>query len=326
MRTGILVLDARRQVLLANQGALNLLGHEQLVGEVIDAYSPQLVDRLRQWLINPIRVPRSITTSALGPILQPSFAALNRGDQRQTLIFLEDLTQITQHAQQLKLAALGRLTASIAHEIRNPLGAVSHAAQLLIESEELSAPDRRLGQIIQDQSRRINLVIENVLQLSRRREARPELLDLRHWLENFVAGVRSSAPPRQLTHTEIGQGVLTTRMDAEQLNQVATNLLQNGLRYSGKIHEVAQVWLKLFHDPTSDLPVLEVLDDGPGVPQQHLSNIFEPFFTTESKGTGLGLYLSRELCESNQAHLEYSPRHGGGSCLRITFAHPFKPS
>lgn len=326
MRTGILVLDARRQVLLANQGALNLLGHEQLVGEVIDAYSPQLVDRLRQWLINPIRVPRSITTSALGPILQPSFAALNRGDQRQTLIFLEDLSQITQQAQQLKLAALGRLTASIAHEIRNPLGAVSHAAQLLIESEELSASDRRLGQIIQDQSRRINLVIENVLQLSRRREARPELLDLRHWLENFVAGVRSSAPPRQLTHTEIGQGVLTTRMDAEQLNQVATNLLQNGLRYSGKIHEVAQVWLKLFHDPTSDLPVLEVLDDGPGVPQQHLSNIFEPFFTTESKGTGLGLYLSRELCESNQAHLEYSPRHGGGSCLRITFAHPFKPS
>jgi two-component system sensor histidine kinase PilS (NtrC family) len=326
MRTGILVLDARRQVLLANQGALNLLGHEQLVGEVIDAYSPQLVDRLRQWLINPIRVPRSITVSALGPILQPSFAALNRGDQQQTLIFLEDLSQITQQAQQLKLAALGRLTAGIAHEIRNPLGAASHAAQLLIESEELSAADRRLGQIIQDQSRRINLVIENVLQLSRRREARPELLDLRHWLESFVAEVRSSAPPRQLTHTEIGQGILTTRMDAEQLTQVVTNLLQNGLRYSGKLHEVAQVWLKLFHDPRSDLPVLEVHDDGPGVPEQHLTKIFEPFFTTESKGTGLGLYLSRELCESNQAHLEYSPRHGGGSCLRITFAHPFKSS
>ena len=326
MRTGIVVLDARRQVLLANQGALNLLGHEHLVGEVIDEYSPQLVDRLRHWMINPIMVPRSIATSASGPILQPSFAALNRGDQRQTLIFLEDLSLITQQAQQLKLAALGRLTASIAHEIRNPLGAVSHAAQLLNESEVLDAPDRRLGQIILDQSRRINLVIENVLQLSRRRESQPELLDLRLWLESFVTDIRSSAPPHQLTHTEIGQGILTTRMDPQQLTQVVTNLLQNGLRYSGKVHDVAQVWLKLFHDPRSDLPTLEVVDDGPGVALQHMGKLFEPFFTTESKGTGLGLYLSRELCESNQAHLNYSPRPGGGSCLRITFAHPFKPS
>jgi two-component system sensor histidine kinase PilS (NtrC family) len=326
MRTGILVLDTRRQVLLANQGALALLGHDRLVGEVIDEYSPQLVDCLRQWLINPIRLPRSITTSPLGPVLQPSFAALNRGDQRQTLVFLEDLSQITQQAQQLKLAALGRLTASIAHEIRNPLGAISHAAQLLNESEDLSGPDRRLGQIVHDQSRRINLVIENVLQLSRRRDSQPELLDLRRWLEAFVADVRSSAPPHQLIHTEIGQGSLTTRIDPDQLTQVVTNLMQNGLRYSGRLHAVAQVWLKLFHDPESDLPILEVIDDGHGVSQQHLGKIFEPFFTTESKGTGLGLYLSRELCESNQAHLDYSPRLIGGSCMRITFAHPLKTS
>ncbi|MEN1836186.1 ATP-binding protein [Pseudomonas lijiangensis] len=326
MRTGILVLDSRRQVLLANQGALSLLGHEQLVGQVIDQYSPQLVDRLRQWLINPIMAPRSISTSTIGPILQPSFAALNRGDQRQTLIFLEDLSQVAHQAQQLKLAALGRLTAGIAHEIRNPLGAVSHAAQLLNESEELSAPDRRLGQIIHDQSRRINAVIENVLQLSRRRETEPELLDLKAWLENFVADFRSSAPANQNVHTEIGQGMLTTRMDPEQLNQVLSNLLQNGLRYSGKHHEMAQVWLRLFHNQENDLPTLEVLDNGPGVSEQHLAKLFEPFFTTESKGTGLGLYLSRELCESNQAHLDYTLRPEGGSCMRITFAHPFKLS
>ncbi|WP_162235621.1 ATP-binding protein, partial [Pseudomonas tremae] len=99
-----------------------------------------------------------------------------------------------------------------------------------------------------------------------------------------------------------------------------------GLRYSGRNHSSAQVWLKLHHDRQSDLPILEVQDDGPGVSEQHLAKLFEPFFTTESKGTGLGLYLSRELCESNQAHLEYVPRQGGGSCLRITFAHPFKTS
>ncbi|MCD5993228.1 PAS domain-containing protein [Pseudomonas sp. CDFA 602] len=326
MRTGILVLDARRQVLLANQGALNLLGHDDLVGRVIDDYSPQLVARLRHWLINPIRLPQSITTSLLGPELQPSFAALNRGDQRQTLIFLEDLSQVAQQAQQLKLAALGRLTAGIAHEIRNPLGAVSHAAQLLNESEELTAPDRRLGQIIQDQSRRINLVIENVLQLSRTREAEPELLDLNAWLERFVTDWRSSAPPSQTVHMEVVAGTLTTHMDPEQLTQIMTNLVQNGLRYSGRVNASAQVWLKLYHHLKNDLPTLEVLDDGPGVSEAHLTRLFEPFFTTESKGTGLGLYLSRELCESNQARLDYTLREGGGSCLRITFAHPFKPS
>jgi two-component system sensor histidine kinase PilS (NtrC family) len=326
MHTGILVLDARRQVVLANQSALTLLGHETLLGETIDSYAPQLVARFRQWLINPILTPQSISTSPIGPILRPTFVALNRGEQRQTLIFLEDLSQISQQAQQLKLAALGRLTASIAHEIRNPLGAISHAAQLLDESEALEGADRRLNQIIQDQSQRMNRIIESVLQLSRRRQAEPQLLDLKNWLEQFVVEARSSIHLNQLIHVEIAAAPLATRMDPEQLTQVLSNLLQNGLRYSGKQHEQAQVWLRLFQDPDNELPVLEVLDDGPGVADEHLSKLFEPFYTTESKGTGLGLYLSRELCESNQAHLDYTFREGGGSCLRITFAHPLKLS
>lgn len=326
MRTGIIVLNARRRVLLANQSALNLLGYEQLTGLVLDTYSPQLVSRLRQWLINPVLTPQSISVSSTSPVLQPGFVALNRGDQRQTLIFLEDLSQISQQAQQLKLAALGRLTAGIAHEIRNPLGAISHAAQLLNESDELGSADHRLGQIIHEQSQRMNRVIENVLQLSRQRHAEPHLLDLKSWLEQFVDEARSRLNAGQSIHLQINPAPLTTRMDAEQLNQVLNNLVQNALRYSGKSHERAQVWIKLFQAPLSDQAILEVLDDGPGVPQEHMTKMFEPFFTTESKGTGLGLYLSRELCESNQAHLDYTFREGGGSCLRITFAHPLKLS
>jgi two-component system sensor histidine kinase PilS (NtrC family) len=320
------VLDAKREVLLANHSALTLLGHEHLLGKVIDPYSPQLVERLRQWQINPSMASRSMTTSAIGPVLRPGFIALTRGTHRHTLVFLDDLSQISQQAQQLKLAALGRLTAGIAHEIRNPLGAISHAAQLLEESEELSGPDQRLSQIIQDQSRRMNLVIENVLQLSRRRQTEPHLLDLKSWLERFVIDLRGRLSAHQAVHLDIGLGTLTTRMDAEQLQQVMTNLVENALRYSGQLHQKAQVWLRLFHDPYSDLPSLEVLDDGPGVADEHLTKIFEPFFTTEAKGTGLGLYLSRELCESNQANLDYIPREGGASCMRITFAHPFKLS
>ncbi|WP_328803651.1 sensor histidine kinase [Aquipseudomonas ullengensis] len=327
MRTGILVLDRQNRVLLANQGAQILLNRNELAGKVLDPHCPDLVKRLQQWQQNPTLRPQSLQIVADGPLLQPSFIFLQRGNEQHTLVFLDDISQITQQAQQLKLASLGRLTAGIAHEIRNPLGAISHAAQLLQESEELESPDRRLAQIIQDHSRRMNLVIENVLQLSRRRQAEPQLLDLKYWLHRFASEFRNSlATLDQTLHLETIGGSLQTRMDPHQLTQVLTNLVQNGLRYSAQKHQLGQVWLKLFRDAESDLPVLEVLDDGPGVPEEQVQHIFEPFYTTDNKGTGLGLYISRELCESNQARLDYKPREGGGSCFRITFAHPRKLS
>ena len=324
MRTGILVLDPQERVLLANQGALELLGQQDLIGERLAPRCPDLLKALQQWRDNPTLRPRNFKAIPDGATLQPSFAMLQHGVKQDTLVFLEDISQITQKAQQLKLASLGRLTASIAHEIRNPLGAISHAAQLLQESEALDAADLRLTQIIQDHSRRMNLVIENVLQLSRRRQAEPQLLDLKYWIHRFASECRESLPANQRLHVETQGSSLQTRMDPNQLIQVLTNLVQNGLRYSGQQHQQAQVWLRVFRDETSDLPVLEILDDGPGVAPEQLQNIFEPFFTTESKGTGLGLYISRELCESNQARLDYRQRDEGGSCFRIVFAHPRK--
>ena len=326
MRTGILVLDRQNKVLLANQGALGMLGRITLENQPLAPACPGLVQRLQQWQHNPTLRPPSLQAIADGPLLQPSFIPLQRGDEQHTLVFLDDISQITQQAQQLKLASLGRLTAGIAHEIRNPLGAISHAAQLLQESEELEEPDRRLAQIIQDHSRRMNMVIENVLQLSRRRQAEPQLLDLRYWLHRFASEFRNSARLDQSLHLETISGSLQTRMDPHQLTQVLSNLVQNGLRYSAQVHTLGQVWLRLYRDADSDLPVLEILDDGPGIPPEQLQHIFEPFYTTDNKGTGLGLYISRELCESNQARLDYKPREGGGSCFRITFAHPRKLS
>lgn len=326
MRTGILVLDKQHRVLLANQGALTMLGRSKLEHKLLDPHCPELVQRLQQWQHNPTLRPQSLQAIADGPLLQPSFIPLQRSGEQHTLIFLDDISQVTQQAQQLKLASLGRLTAGIAHEIRNPLGAISHAAQLLQESEDLEEPDRRLAQIIQDHSRRMNTVIENVLQLSRRRQAEPQLLDLKYWLHRFASEFRSSARLDQTLHLETQSGSLQTRMDPHQLTQILSNLVQNGLRYSAQKHQLGQVWLKLYRDPESDLPTLEVLDDGPGVPVDQMQHIFEPFYTTDNKGTGLGLYISRELCESNQARLDYKLREGGGSCFRITFAHPRKLS
>ncbi|MBD1551055.1 sensor histidine kinase [Pseudomonas typographi] len=324
MRTGIIVLDAEHRVQLANQGALALLGQPSLVGESMVARAPELIERLLQWRRNPTLRVKSLRLSDSGPALQPNFVALNRGEREQTLVFLEDLSAVAQQAQQLKLAALGRLTASIAHEIRNPLGAISHAGQLLQESDALPAPDQRLVQIILDHSKRMNLIVENVLQLSRRRAAKPEILDLKHWLRNFARDFRPTDSANQQLNLQLADGPIETRIDPSQLAQVLTNLVENGLRYSGQRHAQAQVWLNLYVDPHSGLPVLDVLDDGAGFPSDKLQHIFEPFFTTETNGTGLGLYISRELCENNQAHLDYRPREHGGSCMRITFAHAKK--
>ncbi len=326
MRTGILVLDAQQRVMLANQGALTLLKRDQLIGENINTFAPDLIERLLQWQINPNLRIKSLRLTPTGPSVQVNFIGLNRREEQQTLVFLEDLSQIIQQAQQLKLASLGRLTAGIAHEIRNPLGAISHAGQLLQESEELPDADKRLTQIIIEQSRRMNLVIENVLQLSRRREAEPEVINLSQWLQQYVNEFREIAKPGEQLYIYLADDPIETRMDPSQLHQVLTNLVQNGLRYSHQQHGQAQVWLNLFLDTTNGLPILDVLDDGPGFPADRLQHIFEPFFTTEVKGTGLGLYISKELCESNQAHLDYKPREQGGSCMRISFAHAKKQS
>ncbi|PCR95562.1 PAS domain-containing sensor histidine kinase [Pseudomonas fluorescens] len=325
MRTGILVLDEQRRVQLANHSARTLLAQSPLEGHLIDDYSTALVERLHLWLNNPTLRPQSLKIAANGLELQPSFIALEQSPNRQTLVFLEDLAQIAQQAQQLKLAALGRLTAGIAHEIRNPLGAISHAAQLLQESEELDGADRRLTQIIQDHSQRMNRVIENVLQLSRRQQSAPQRLDLEPWLAQFVEESREQASERQRIHLNIESGDFRTLMDPGQLTQILDNLLRNGWRHSALLHDPAEVWLRLFIDPESQLAVLEVQDNGPGVALDQQAHLFEPFFTTSSQGTGLGLYLSRELCESNQARLDFKPRQGGG-CFRITFAHGRKQS
>jgi two-component system sensor histidine kinase PilS (NtrC family) len=326
MRTGILLLDPEYKLLMSNPSAVFLLGSKGTPGGKLSNWQPELNQRLRYWLQNPTLLPHTLQPSPGGPSLQPSFVDLPYGQKRHTLVFLDDISQIAQQAQQLKLASLGRLTASIAHEIRNPLGAISHAAQLLLESEDLVSADRRLTQIVQDQSRRMNLIIENILQLSRRRPSKPELLDLSEWLLNYVRDFRVSAPPTHTIHLMVDEPGLHSRIDPEQLYQVLTNLVQNGLRYSQQEKSGAQLWIKLFIEPSSELPVLEVHDDGPGVAVERLNNIFEPFFTTEAKGTGLGLYISRELCESNQARLDYKPSEYGGSCFRITFAHPRKLS
>jgi len=321
MQTGVIVIDQQQRVRLINESAWHLLG------AIANSDQPRLVDLspplaayLVLWQENPDREAQAFHPTPTSPEILSRFAKLG---QAGILIFLENTAATAQQAQQMKLASLGRLTASIAHEIRNPLAAISHAGQLLAESPQISSGDIRFTEIIQQHSQRMNAIVENILQLSRRQRSQPEEFGLLSWLQDFIASFCSTQgiDCRGIT-IEINPPDTVVRIDPSQLNQVLWNLCHNGIRYS--IENTGEPRLKLRGGSSEESPnpFLDVIDSGRGVPLEAINHLFEPFFTTEPKGTGLGLYISRELCESNQARLNYIPIAGGGGCFRIIFADP----
>ncbi|MBB3048847.1 two-component system sensor histidine kinase PilS (NtrC family) [Litorivivens lipolytica] len=320
MRTGILVVDAEGVIRLINQSAAELLKVR-----FISQSMPQLAPRsLLELLRQERRQNTQFRHEESGRLLQISRTELKAGDSENTLLFIEDVSQMAQQAQQLKLASLGQFTASIAHEIRNPLGAISHAAQLLAESESLDSTDRRLINIVTQQSARMNSIIENILQLSRRDNPKPEPFNLREWLDTFCHDYSAITPdPADFNITAIG-GRFTVNVDDDQLHQILTIIVDNGLRHSAEATGKRQLELQVIDDKEQPGPILNIIDDGPGVSTENRDRIFEPFFTTESSGTGLGLYICKELCDANQIQLTWQPTDDGKSCFRLSFSHPQK--
>ncbi|RRJ83262.1 two-component system sensor histidine kinase NtrB [Aestuariirhabdus litorea] len=322
MRTGILVVDDHRQIVLMNEAAAQMLDCPQKSAP-LNLVSPELNQRLQNWIENPTLRGEPFKVRPNTPTIQANFTELEpMAGQRHRLVFLDDTLMLAQQAQQLKLASLGRLTASIAHEIRNPLGAISHAAQLMQESPDLPEGDLRLLEIIQNHSRRMNRIIENVLQLSRRRASLTEQFSLNQWLRQYIEEYRLGGPPDTRIDLDASEEI-EVRMDRDQFTQVLSNLCQNGLRYS--VMKNGHPTLRLHTGVKADTghPYLDVIDQGPGVPEAIREHLFEPFYTTETNGTGLGLYLSRELCEANHASLELLESEAGCR-FRITFPHPEK--
>ncbi|HVQ23615.1 MAG TPA: HAMP domain-containing sensor histidine kinase, partial [Planctomycetota bacterium] len=232
------------------------------------------------------------------------------------VLFLEDTTRSREEAQQLKLAALGRLTANIAHEIRNPLAAISHAAELLSE-ERRDAQRVRLTRIIHDNTQRLERLVAEVLQLSRRDRQSQERIGLRRWLMPFIEEfVANESAPRERFLLEVPTEA-AIEFDPGHLHQVIWNLLTNAVRYA----RAEPAAIRISARTAGDRVELSVIDNGPGVPPSSLGQLFEPFFTTDSLGTGLGLYLARELCAANRALLEYV-REASGAHFRVVARSP----
>jgi two-component system sensor histidine kinase PilS (NtrC family) len=243
-----------------------------------------------------------------------------------TVIFMQDVSEIENQAQQLKLASMGRLTASIAHEVRNPLSAISYAASLMGE-ETLDPAQRRLVSIVEDNVTRLNQMIEDILKLSRKAQSRDVPLELRPFLADIVDEFEKTHSV-QKGLIQVGKiGQYRAWFDPLHLREVIVNLLANAVRYASgrsgsiRLHLVANAGSRL---------ELHVQDDGPVISPDVRAHLFEPFYTTSSKGTGLGLYVARELCLNNGAMLDYEYRmntsiHGldePGGRFVVTLASP----
>ena len=324
LRESIVVVDAANKVRLINQSAAEHTGiRTGEPGQDLAQLAPHLHRMLSDWRRqgNPLLQPPSFLSADGSTRINAYLAPLGGGDDGPVLMFLEDAGLLSQKVQQTKLAALGRLSASIAHEIRNPVGALSHASQLLEESPRLGADDRRLIDIIRTNSGRVNEIIENVLQLSRRETSRPELIYLAGWSRDFATEFSSTLELHE------GQVSVTTsedvevRVDPGHLRQVVWNLCENAIKYGSSNGGIA-VEIAFGRLAGNRRPYLEVSDIGAGVPEEMCEQMFEPFATGRSGGTGLGLFISRELCECNRAALVYEARRGGGSVFRIVFADP----
>lgn len=232
------------------------------------------------------------------------------------LLLIEDEARLSAEIQQIKLASLGRLTASIAHEIRNPLSSLNQAAQLLAEASYLKHEDRQLTDIIEDNSQRINRIIADILQLSKGQRPEAAPLNLSGFLTSFVERFRQLESDNNYEmRIDCGPDLMVI-FDPDHLTQILTNLCVNGLRYARKSSgndAVLSIGAKISSD---DVVTIEVKDNGFGVAENQLPNLFEPFSTSEHEGTGLGLYLCRELCQANQAAIEYTGDERG-ACFRI---------
>ena len=330
LRESILVVDTHDRIRLINESAAQILGDtsaypDALLGEA----SPRLLYLLETWRqgagetgVRPLADTQTFVGSDGARVIRAHFAPLGTASPAPVLVFLEDTSLIAEQVQQSKLAALGRLSASIAHEIRNPVGAMSHAGQLLAESQNLAAEDQRLTEIIRVNADRVSSIINSVLRLSRREETHMERLSLQSWAEEFVEEfVETMQCPPQHLRQVMPSAEVEVRADPGQLRQIVWNLCENAFKHGSGSELDRTVEIRGGRLSPNSRPFLEIADRGPGVLDEHRERIFEPFFSG-GRGTGLGLFLARELAQTNGATLLYEPRTGGGSIFRLVFADP----
>ena len=321
MQSGVLVVDQQNQVRFINRAARLQLNSADVQPPVpMPQLSPELDVRYHLWRNSPQQKAQRIRLLGSPFELQPNFNPLGQSGNAGTLVILEDTTPYSREFQNIKLASLGRLTASIAHEIRNPLSAVQHASQLLAETRGLDDGSKRLTQIINQQTERMNAIIENVMQLSIKEKTQPTQISVDQWLSDFDKDFRTSLnDKKQQLQITLDKPEMQVYFDPSQLHQIIWNLCSNSLKYGEDLEGYVFINILAGYSQQHQAPFLEIMDTGLGIPRDIQDQIFEPFYSSSNNSPGLGLYIVRELCEFNHAQINYVDRPGNGAVFRIQF-------
>jgi two-component system sensor histidine kinase PilS (NtrC family) len=318
IQTGIVVMTQTGQIKLINAAATELLDIPTPVKDN-NHYVPHVLIDMARHHKNTTKV---INIGAGHLDVHVNMSILEENSDSHRLLYLEDISKINQRAQNLKLASLGRFTASIAHEIRNPLSAISHAAQLLAESPDLKDADQRFVTIIHNHALRMNDIIKNILELSRGRSPEPLRFALSSWLKQFLDDWQPSNRKPLDINVDSALKDDDVNVDRSQLVQIISNIAENGARHGAENSDKAILTFRCIKNASSGAVSLDIIDNGSGIKPEDEDKIFEPFFTTQKQGNGLGLYLCRELCLANQIHIYYRRTERGESCFRLQFSHP----
>jgi len=324
MQDGVLVVDLNGVVRGHNAQVARLLGGfgRMRGGMRLAEFSSTLHDYWRRWQEDYTEPLPPFKVESSQRLLRVRLVRIGSGLNGGTLIYLEDLGRAQNEAQQMKLAALGRLTASIAHEVRNPLSAINQAAQLLEEDGIVPAAGGRLLGMIRNNAKRIDRIVGEVLQLNRRDRQQPEVLLLGEFVRSLIDEIiqAESVPPGAVVI--LIPDDIRVMFDRGHLNQIFWNLVRNAWQHCQKKDGSIRIAARPGY--MGDAVICELADDGPGIPGELRGQIFEPFFTTRPGGTGLGLYIARELADANGAALELLPR-GPGAHFRMTMKRAFNP-
>lgn len=306
---GYLVLDEHCNIVLSNPAACMLLGIAPIYTHdkyPLSKVQPDLFELLKfDQLKNGEKFQFESQLSLFS--IHIEVQKLIVPHQTLTLLVLQDARKLNQRVQQLKLAALGQLSASIAHEIRNPLAAIVQANELLRDSDP--AQQMRLSEMIAKQAQRIDRIIQDTLSMVRNKETSPTLIQLNQFIPQFIQEDLADIASQIRCNIQSKMSII---FDEAQLRQILINLIRNAIRHNAP--DYAYIELNIY---THDTQVrIEVRDFGQGVASKDQAYLFQPFFSTEITGTGLGLYLSHSFCEANDAKLDYVQQKQG-ACFQI---------
>lgn len=310
---GILVLSADGQILQYNQQAERLVGCAMQGLNDLRVCHADLQSLWQAWLADAGMESAVLPVGEAGRRLRFRLRELGPDRSEGAVLIIEDMSELEHEATQMKMAALGRLTANLAHEIRNPLSAINHAAQLLAEDVGTDRTSTRLTRIIEDNVGRLNVLVEDVLSLSRRDPRQLEAIEIGAFLVDFVSQFQQaeSVPPGQMMLKD--DGLARVLFDRVHLHQILWNLCRNACR-----HGTGGPGSVLIEVQRSAQSVdIQVSNDGEAISDELRKGLFEPFFSTEKGGTGLGLYIALELAEANGGQLRCLDR-SRGACFRLT--------